>query len=78
MTDQNQIFVTADQLRHLSEEEVATLGMQDFAYIKQVIVDDEINFAIHAADGTQVAVMPEIDHAILAVKQHDLEPLRVH
>lgn len=78
MSDYGQILISADRLRSLSKEEVAMLGMQDVAYIKQVIVDNAVGFAIHAADGTEVAVMPEINHAILAIKQHDLEPLRVH
>ena len=52
--------------------------MQDLAYIKEVEVSGEHGFAIHAADGTQMAVIRDRDVAVAAVRQHDLEPLSVH
>ncbi len=67
-----------EKLRHISPQEFALLGMQDLAYVKRVTVNDEAAFAIHAADGTQVAVLPDRDIAIATVRQHDLEPLSVH
>jgi hypothetical protein len=67
-----------DKLRHISSEEFASLGLQGFAYIKRVVVNDTVAFAIHAADGTQVALVPSIEIAVGTVKQHELEPLSVH
>lgn len=67
-----------EKLRHISPQEFALLGMQDMAYVKRVTVNDEAAFAIYAADGTQVAVLPDRDVAIATVRQHDLEPLSVH
>lgn len=67
-----------EKLRHISPQEFALLGMQDMAYVKRVTVNDEAAFAIHAADGTQVAVLPDRDVAVATVRQHDLEPLSVH
>jgi len=66
------------KLRQISAQEFALLGMQDVAYIRRVIVDDEAGFAIHAADGTEVAVLPSRDLAFATVRQHELEPVSVH
>jgi hypothetical protein len=62
----------------MSAHELALLGMQDFAYIKRVVVDGDSGYAIHAADGTQIAVLPDRDLAFATVRQHDLEPVSVH
>jgi hypothetical protein len=62
----------------MSARELALFGMQDFAYIKQVIVDGTPAYAIHAANGTQIAVLADRDVAFATVRQHDLEPVSVH
>jgi hypothetical protein len=67
-----------ERMRRLSQRELALFGMQDVAYIKQVSVNDGTAYAVHAADGTQIAVMPDRDVAFATVRQHDLEPLSVH
>jgi hypothetical protein len=46
--------------------------------IKPVTVNDHLAFAIHAADGTPMAVLDDRLIAAAAVRQHDLEPLSVH
>jgi hypothetical protein len=65
-------------IRHMSSRELALFGMQDLAYIKPVLVDGVTAFAVHAADGTQVTVLPDREIALATVRQHDLEPLSVH
>ena len=65
-------------IRHMSSRELALFGMQDLAYVKPVVVNGVTAFAVHAADGTQVAVLPDREIALATVRQHDLEPLSVH
>ena len=67
-----------ERIRHLSARELAVLGMQDLAYVKQVLVNGVTGYAVHAADGAQIAVLPDRQIAIATVRQHDLEPLSVH
>jgi len=67
-----------DRLRHISPQELATFGVQGFAYIKRVIVNDTVAYAIHTADGTQAALVPSFDVAVATLLQNDLEPLSVH
>jgi hypothetical protein len=67
-----------ERWRHLSAHELALLGMQDLAYVKPVRVNDVTAYAVHAADGTQIAVLPDREIAFATVRHHDLEPLSVH
>ena len=67
-----------EKLKHITPKEFALLGMNDVAYVKRVIVNDEVGYAIHSADGTQVAVMPDLEVAYAAIRQHELEPVSLH
>jgi hypothetical protein len=67
-----------ERIRQMSAHELALFGMQDLAYIKAVMVDGASGYAVHAADGTQIALLPDRDVAFATVRQHDLEPLSVH
>lgn len=65
-------------IRHLSPEQLVRLGMSQIAYVKPVIFNGEPAFAIHAADGTPMAVATDRDMAIAAVVQHEMLPTLVH
>ncbi|HIJ63225.1 MAG TPA: DUF1150 family protein [Rhodospirillaceae bacterium] len=64
--------------RSMSAHDFALWGMQDIAYIKRVVVNDEVSWAIHGADGRSLGLAPERTLAFAAVRQHDLEPVSVH
>jgi hypothetical protein len=65
-------------IRHISEAQLAQLGMQQVAYVKPVVVDGEQGFAIHAADGTPMAVAGDRDVAVAAILEHQMAPAQVH
>ena len=68
-----------ESAKHLSERELGLLGMQDIAYVKDIVEDDgSKGFAVHAADGTRIAVMADRALAFAVVRQHDMEPVSVH
>jgi len=67
-----------ERIRHMSARELAYFGMQDIAYVKRIVANDAAGYAIHAADGTQIAVLDDRDVAFATLRQHDLEPLSVH
>jgi hypothetical protein len=69
---------TSEQLRHMTANDLAMLGMQDIAYVKAVVVDGAAGYAIHAADGTQMALTGNRDIAFAVVRQNELEPVSVH
>ena len=65
-------------LRSITVQDLATLAIEELAYVKPVVVDGEPAYAIHAADGTKLAVAGDREIAIVAVRQHDLHPVSVH
>ena len=67
-----------EKLRSISPQDFAALGVQGFAYIKQVLVNEAVAYSIHAADGTQIGLAPSRDLAVASLIQHELEPLSVH
>lgn len=65
-------------VRHMTQEQLAGLGVNQIAYIKPVMVDGVSGFAIHAADGTPMAVAGDKEIAVAAVTQHEMHALSVH
>lgn len=65
-------------LEGFSRDDWAAFAVNGLAYVKPVTEDGVAAFAIHAADGTQLAVLAERDVAFAAVRQHGLEPVSVH
>jgi hypothetical protein len=48
------------------------------AYVKPVMVNGAHAFAIHAADGTPMAVAQDRSLAIAAIHQHEMVAAQVH
>jgi hypothetical protein len=65
-------------IRHISEAQLAQLGMAQIAYVKPVEINGEKGFAIHAADGTPMALTGDLDVAFAAIQQHEMVPALVH
>ena len=62
----------------MSSQAFLALGSMNVAYVKTVMVGGGIAYAIHAADGAELAVFDNRDLAMVAARQHDLEPVSVH
>ena len=71
-------MAVAVDIRHISTEQLAQLGMQQIAYVKPVVVNGTAAFAIHAADGTPMALAAGLDVAMAAILQHEMVPTQVH
>lgn len=69
---------TRQGLRQMSVRDFARWGLQDVAYVKHGVVNDQEGWSIHAADGSHIGFAPDRELAIAAVRQHDLEPYSVH
>ena len=68
---------TAD-IRNITRQDFALLGMQAIAYVRPVQYEGEPAFAVHAADGTLVATTASRAAAELLVRNSELEPVSVH
>lgn len=58
--------------------DLAQLGLNQIAYVRQAMVDDALVWTIHSATGAPIGATENLDQAWMAVMQHGLEPVRVH
>ncbi|AOX16337.1 DUF1150 family protein [Kozakia baliensis] len=65
-------------LRRMTNKELRNLGMSKLAYVRPVIYEGEAAFAIHAADGTPMALTEDRDSAVEAIIDHEMIPAWVH
>lgn len=65
-------------IRNLTEEQLKMLGTPVVAYFKPITLHGVRAYAIHAADGTPVAVAADRDIAISVVLDRDMQPIWVH
>jgi len=61
-----------------SDVQTILLSSLPVAYVRPVITTKGKNYAVCAADGTQLALFATEDAAWYAAKQHDLEPVLLH
>ncbi len=69
--------VVAD-IRKLTTEQLAQLGVSQIAYVKPVVINGTVGYAIHAANGLPMGLAEDRDVAIAAVLQHEMVPVPVH
>jgi hypothetical protein len=74
----NPVPGTVFDIHHISAAELASLGMEEIAFVKPVMTDKGPAFAIHAADGTPMAIASDSILAQAAIIQHDMQPSLVH
>lgn len=65
-------------MRAMSSRDFAMWGAQDVAYVKRVMVNEDVAWSIHGADGANIGMTHDRELAFAAVRQHELEPLSVH
>ena len=65
-------------IRHMSAEQLAQLGVAQVAYVKPVMMNGTRAWAIHAADGAPMAVAGEQELAVAAILQHEMAAALVH
>lgn len=58
--------------------DLARVGLDEIAYIRRAMVNDVPMWTIHSAAGVPLGAAQSFDQAWAAVRQNDLEPVRVH
>ena len=61
--------------RIMSDYDLAVLGLQHVAYVKPVTVEGSAAYSVHAADGTEIAILGNRDIAMATIRHHDMEPV---
>jgi hypothetical protein len=65
-------------LKNLSASDLLVFGLNDIAYLKPAEVNGQSVYAIHAADGSQLAFVANREVGFAAMQQHELEPVSLH
>lgn len=68
-------MISSNDPHTISVQDLANLGVQDVAFVKCVRINGTVAYAIHAADGTQMALAPDQEVAVAAIRQHGLQPV---
>jgi len=61
-----------------TQVDLVRLGLSEIAYIRRAMVNDVPMWTIHSAAGDPLGAAHSFDQAWAAVKQNDMEPVRVH
>jgi hypothetical protein len=65
-------------LRQMTRGELLRLGVPRLVYLRCGTIDGQPAYAIHAADGTAMAVVEDIEVAIELASEHDMTFVAVH
>lgn len=68
----------AEYAQTISAQDFMALGVNDLAYVRAMEVDGQTAFAVHAADGRQLTVLPSRELAFSTVLQNEMTPVSVH
>jgi hypothetical protein len=64
--------------RHITRSELRRLGLPHLVYLRSGLVDGQQAYAIHAADGTAMAVVEDVEGAIELAAANDMTFVAVH
>lgn len=69
---------TRIDVRQITQDQLQQLGVSQLAYVKPVMLNGAAMFAIHAADGSPMAVAEDRNLALAAIVEHEMIPTLVH
>jgi hypothetical protein len=64
--------------RQMTSAQLRRLGMPWMVYLRSGTVDGQTAYAIHAADGTAMAVVEDVELAMELASEHDMTFVAVH
>ena len=78
MTESNNIDENGANPMASTPVDLADLGLDQVAYIRQAVIDNARVWSLHNAAGAQVGAAPTREQAVGAILHNDLMPLYVH
>jgi len=54
------------------------LGYRVLAYVKPAEIEGVAGYAIHGADGAAIGFAPSEAHAVMAIRENGMQPVRLH
>jgi hypothetical protein len=65
----------SSSLKNLTQHDWLTFGLNSIAYLRPAVVNGQSIYAIHAADGSQLALVANRNVGLAAMYEHELEPV---
>jgi hypothetical protein len=65
-------------VRHMTTAQLRRLGVRSVVYLRSGIIDGQVAYAIHGADGAPMAVVEDIDLAVELVSEQGMAFVAVH
>lgn len=65
-------------LKTITSQDFLRLGVSEVAYIKPLQVIGHTLYAVHAADGTPLAMAETAQAAAILARQNELQPVTIH
>jgi hypothetical protein len=72
------VDVLEDDVRHMTTAQFRRLGVRSVVYLRAGLMNGEMAFAIHAADGIPMAVVEGVDSAVALACEHGMAFVAVH
>ena len=74
----NKSTIKTDTAPAVTHQQLLALGLNNVAYVRDVEVDGATAFGIFAANGQQLAILPDRETAEAAVWENGLAPVTIH
>ena len=78
MTDHEKAQDAAELFQQMTPQDFAQQGIGHIAYVRAQQTPDGVGFAIHAANGLPLGLVPSFELAHATALQYDLEVFRVN
>ena len=65
-------------IRHITPAQLRELGLPRVAYLRAGMLDGQLVYAIHAADGTPMAIVEDVELAIELASEHGMAFVALH
>jgi hypothetical protein len=74
----NQQLTAEDFLLSISKGDLQELGVGEVGYVRHCIIDGQLSFVLHAADGSELTVQESETAAKQSADHQDLDLVTVH
>lgn len=67
-----------ERIRQITPNDLLALGVDNVAYIRPLVREDQKLYVVFAADGREIVALPSHKLAEALIRQHDLDLATLH
>ena len=67
-----------ERIRQISSQDLLALGVDNLAYVRPIVRDNQKLYIVCAADGREIVSLPSRELAEALIRQHDLDQATLH